>query len=148
VPKAYAIIRDDLHILVGSGGNVGDPPAARTGLHLPGGSHPWGETALNGTLRETAEETGIALLAQDRLAEFTLILNTRQVTFVVFEVFNLAALIAGRNPPHITDVHDEPFANVATLPIANCAANAGFSALHGTDWFAAGLNHARGHGHI
>lgn len=148
MPKAYAIIRDDLNILVGSGGNVGNPPAARTGLHLPGGSHPWGESALNGTLREIAEETGIALSAQDSLATFTLTLNHRQVTFVVFEVFDLASSIAGRNPPPITDVHDEPFANVAMLPITNCAANAGFSALHGTDWFAAGLNHARAHGHI
>lgn len=148
MPKAYAIIRDDLNILVGSGGNVGNPPAARTGLHLPGGSYPWGELALNAALRELAEETGIALLAQDHLVEFTLTLNTRPVTFVVFEVFNLAGLIAGRNPPPITDPHDEPFTNVAMLPIANCAANAGFSALHGTDWFAAGLNHARANGHI
>lgn len=143
MPKAYAIIRDDFHILVGSGGNVGNPPAMRTGLHLPGGTHLWGETALDGALREVAEETGLALIAQDRLDDFTLNLNHRLVTFVVFEVVNLAGLIAGRNPPPIVDPHDEPFANVMTLPITNCAANAGFSALHGTDWFAAGLTHAR-----
>ena len=148
MPKAYAIIRDDLHVLVGRGGNVGNPAAARTGLHLPGGTYGWGGNPTTAALREISEETGLVLIAQDALHTFTLTLNTRQVSFVVFEVFDLATMIAQRTPPAVVDAHDEPFAFVETLPITNCQANAGFAVAHGTDWFAAGLHHASANGYI
>jgi 8-oxo-dGTP pyrophosphatase MutT (NUDIX family) len=148
MPKVYAIIRDDHDILVGRGGNVGNPAVARTGLHLPGGTYGWGGNSITAALREISEETGLVLLPQDALHTFTLTLTHRQVTFVVFEVFSVANEIAQRAAPPVVNAHDEPFAHVETLPITNCHANAGFGAAHGTDWFAAGLHHARANGYI
>lgn len=146
--KAYAIIRDDRDVLVGGGGRVGNPAVVRTGLHLPGGTYAWGEHPVDAALREISEETGLVLIAQDALHMFTLTLNHRQVSFVVFEVFRVATAIAQRAVPPVLNPHDEPFAHVGSLPIANCAANPGFGAAHGTDWFAAGLFHAIANGYI
>ena len=50
--KVYVIITDGRSVLVASGGNSGDPPAPRRGLHLPGGTIDRGENAAVAAVRE------------------------------------------------------------------------------------------------
>ena len=142
MPKVYSIIRDNGHVLVGTGGNVGDPPRVRTGLHLPGGTYGQNESAINGALREVREETGIELLAQDVVNSFTLLLNGIQVGFLVFEVFSVASEINTRVVPQGNNPEDQPFADLSSIPLAECYKNSGFGAHHRTDWFAYGLTYA------
>ena len=139
MPKIYAIIHDGLKVLVGSGGRSGDPPALRSGLHLPGGRREVGETNSAAVIREVLEETGIVLAADKARHDFDLVLDGTQVYFIVFQIDSVEDAIVGRTIPDVINVHDEPFEAVQTLAIAGCYQDPGFSQEHWTDWFGEGL---------
>lgn len=139
--KIYVIITDGQHVLVGRGGRSGRRPAARQGLHLPGGTIDDGEPPRVAAVREVREEMGFTVDPDDITHTF----GTNQtpgVTFVVIHVDSVAALVASHIRPAVTNAHDEPFEHVVALAVDQCWTNAGFSDAFYTDWFAIGLRAA------
>jgi len=153
MPKVYAIIHDGTKVLVGSGGNSGDPPTLRGGYHLPGGTYNPNSKIIseknpkNAAERELKEETGIQTIG---VTAFTKAFNLKcqipgggeeEVMFVVAKVKSVDALSQNFQRPAVTNVHDEPFTSLIALLISD-RNNANFSAAHRTEWFKAGLTYA------
>ena len=146
--KVYVIIHDSTDVLVCGGGNVGGKrgkaPKERQGSHLPGGTYTG--DALAGAKRELGEETGFGwddlgvtettTISPPQLSDFG-------VQFRKVKVSNVKQLVEDFKRPSVVNPRDEPFTTVKALPIENCwAAENGFSAAYGTDWFADGLQAA------
>lgn len=157
--KAYLILHDASHVLVGSGGKSGKRKRERGGLHLPGGTaekYPPGleaRVALVTALREAEEETGIAIPVDACEGLASVVQSTACPTHVYFVVLKLKAgvvakLVSGFSRPKVTNPCDEPFTAIQALPLADCWKNAGFSDSHGTDWFCHGLHLASSSGYF
>jgi hypothetical protein len=61
------------------------------------------------------------------------------VTFVVVKVKDVDPVVATFVRPKVTNKYDEPFMSVSAVDLVGASARDGFSAKHGTDWFAKGL---------
>lgn len=149
--KAYLILHDASHVLVGSGGRSGKWKRVRGGLHLPGGTaekYPPGletRVVLVTAVRELEEETGIVLGGDVCEGLASIVQTTACPTYVYFVVQKLKAgavakLVSGFSRPKVTDPCDEPFAAIHALPLADCWKDGGFSDSHRTEWFGHGLH--------
>jgi len=140
--KVYIIVYDGANVLIGQGGNSGNPSTARQGYHLPGGTYFTG-TAEDAAIRELLEETGIKEEAI-RIEHNNITSDqTRGVIFVLARTESVEGLVAGFVRPPVKNPHDEPFRSIISVSAENLADNDNFSAKFCTDWFAHGLRAAQ-----
>jgi 8-oxo-dGTP pyrophosphatase MutT (NUDIX family) len=137
--KAYLIVHDGEHVLVGTGGRSGKHRSERKGYHLPGGTIDPGENAEKAALRELREETGIDPDPLQVEKNDIKIAAARNVTFVVARAADVNALVASFKRPDVDDHNDEPFSGLVSLPSANSWLDDNFNAKFWTDWFKHGL---------
>ncbi|MGB7799679.1 NUDIX domain-containing protein [Buttiauxella sp.] len=147
--KIYLILTDGKNVLVAKGGKSGNPPKVRGGYHLPGGKYESRDKNSLGTvIRELKEETGITLKNPQQLGKDLTPENTGGAKFVIVQTESVPDWVEWfdkldeADRPKVTNIYDEPFTGLISLPLENCWKDNNFNNTFYTDYFGLGLKEA------
>jgi 8-oxo-dGTP pyrophosphatase MutT (NUDIX family) len=155
--KVYGIIHDGSKVLVGTGGQSGNPARLRQGYHFVGGTrekdptkagiskNPPLEHLQNTVIREAREEAGITLpdntpWDQVTAANFKGTGVPAKVAFITMKVASVDALVGAFQRPAVLNRNDEPFQAIqAVVILAALIDQTNFSTAYNTSWFGEAL---------